>query len=175
MILNVLVACEESQTVANAFRKLGHNAYSCDLQPCSGGHPEYHIMGDCLSLINGKCHFVTESGIYHTIPGTWDLVIAHPPCTYLTKASATLLYPHGVLDHDRLKKVKEAAIFFRRILNADVPYLAIENPTPLHIANLPVSSQVIEPYYFGHNCSKCTNLWLRNLPPLFSTGLYVQE
>lgn len=82
--MRVLVACEESQEVCKAFRAKGHEAYSCDLQECSGGHPEWHIKGDALAVINGRCTFQTMDGVQHRIDGTWDLLIAHPPCTYLT-------------------------------------------------------------------------------------------
>ena len=84
--LNVLVACEESQTVTLAFRQLGHSCFSCDIKPCSGGHPEYHIIQDVLPLLNGNCSFYTSNGDLHYISGKWDLIIAHPPCTYLSRA-----------------------------------------------------------------------------------------
>ena len=85
--MKVLIACEESQAVCTAFRKLGHEAYSCDIQECSGGHPEWHIMGDVIPLINGNCSFCTMDGVKHVIEGRWDLLIAHPPCTYLTNVA----------------------------------------------------------------------------------------
>ena len=88
--MKVLIACEESQAVCTAFRNLGHEAYSCDIQECSGGHPEWHIMGDVLPLINGSCEFNTVDGVKHVIEGRWDLLIAHPPCTYLTVAANKL-------------------------------------------------------------------------------------
>lgn len=82
--MNVLIACEESQRVCIAFREKGHNAFSCDIEPCSGGHPEWHIMQDVIPLLNGECDFITEDGVKHEIAGKWDMIIAHPPCTYLT-------------------------------------------------------------------------------------------
>lgn len=82
--MRILVACEESQAVTIELRRLGHEAYSCDIQPCSGGHPEWHIQGDVLPLLNGCCEFATSDGVKHRICGQWDLIIAHPPCTFLT-------------------------------------------------------------------------------------------
>ena len=90
--MKVLVACEESQTVCKAFRGLGHEAYSCDIQECSGGHPEWHIQGDVLPIINGNCEFETADGQKHRIDGKWDLLIAHPPCTYLTNGGAVRMF-----------------------------------------------------------------------------------
>lgn len=170
-ILNVLVACEESQSTCLAFRNLGHNAFSCDLQDCSGGHPEYHILSDCLPLLNGDCSFFTSDKVYHYVEGHWDLIIAHPPCTYLSKAGANLLFDkfHHVYDLDRFNKGLDAASFFRKFLNCDCPYVCVENPCPLKIFNLPPASQVIQPYFFGHPYSKYTCLWLKNLPPLIYT------
>lgn len=102
--MNVLIACEESQTSCIEFRKLGHNAYSCDIQACSGGFPEWHIKGDCLSLIDGFCSFFTSDGVNHYI-SSWDLIIAHPPCTYLSKAGSCRMFPHPhVLNLDRYEK-----------------------------------------------------------------------
>ena len=94
--MNVLIACEESQRVCTAFRERGHRAFSCDIQECSGGHPEWHICGDVLPLINGRCKFETMDGKTHEISDKWDLIIAHPPCTYLSNAGACRLYPKKV-------------------------------------------------------------------------------
>lgn len=96
--MNVLVACEESQRVCIAFRERGHNAFSCDIEPCSGGHPEWHIMQDVIPLLDGRCSFKTMDGIEHSIDGKWDLIIAHPPCTYLSNAGARWLYAGGELN-----------------------------------------------------------------------------
>lgn len=153
--LRVLVACEESQVVTKAFRSLGHIAFSCDLQDCSGGHPEWHIKGDCLPLLSAD----------------WDLVIAHPPCTYLAKSGATRLFPGGVLDADRYCKLLDARKFFLEIFNSPVKRLCIENPIPFHIADLPLASQYIEPYMFGDPYCKATYLWLRGLPLLMADDL----
>lgn len=147
--MRILVACEESQAVITELRRLGHEAYSCDIQDCSGGHPEWHIKGDALELIKLK----------------WDMIIAHPPCTYLTSASAVRLMPNGVIDQDRLEKGRKAAEFFMAIWNADCPRIAIENPTPIKMFGLPPYTQKIEPFYFGDPWRKRTCLWLKGLPP----------
>ena len=170
--MKVLVACEESQRVCTAFRERGHEAYSCDIQPCSGGHPEWHIIGDCIPILNGNCFIFTESGDFHVIPGEWDLLIAHPPCTYLSNAGACRLYPKaGVIDEDRKKKGDQRKEFFMRIYNAACKRICIENPLPSKIFELPPCSQIIQPYFFGDPYSKKTLLWLKNLPPLFSTDI----
>lgn len=173
--MDVLVCCEESQRVCIAFRDKGHNAFSCDLQDCSGGFPGYHIVCDCLNLINGNCSFYTQDGKYHTINKCWDLIIAHPPCTYLSKAGATLLYNknHEIIDFDRLKKGFNAVAFFNKILNADCDKICIENPTPLKVFNLPKHTQVIQPFEFGSFATKRTLLWLKNLPYLMPTDLCI--
>lgn len=156
--MKVLVACEESQAVCKAFRACGHEAYSCDIQPCSGGHPEWHIQGDALEVLNGQ---------------SWDLVIAHPPCTYLTAASAVRLFNHDhtIKDNERLKAGWSAKEFFMKFYNAPVPRVCVENPAPLRLFNLPSYSQIIEPYMFGDPWKKRTCLWLRGLPNLVSTDL----
>lgn len=153
----ILIACEESQTICKAFRKIGFEAYSCDIQDCSGGHPEWHILGDAIDE--------AYSGIY-------DLMIAHPPCTFLSKAGARWMYPTaGNIDLDRLKKAYEAKDFFLKLLNAPIKHIAIENPTPLKVLGLPRYKQAIQPYEYGHSYSKRTLLWLKNLPYLQSTEL----
>jgi hypothetical protein len=168
--MNVLIACEESQTVCKAFRALGHRAFSADLQECSGGHPEWHVMGDCLPLLNGRCKFTTQDGREHEQPTRWDLLIAHPPCTYMSKAGARWMYPKaGQLSQERLKLAMEARDFFFKMYDADCEYIAIENPRPLAIVQLPNPSTVVQPYEFGEPFSKATYLWLKNLPPLMPT------
>lgn len=167
--MKVLVACEESQTVCKAFRKKGHEAYSCDIQECSGGHPEWHIKGDALLLLNGNCKFTTGDGKKHTIDGKWDLIIAHPPCTYLSNAGARFLYPKGVLNESRLKLGLEAKDFFMKFLNADCEKICVENPTPSRVYELPKCTQVVQPWQFGHPVQKRTCLWLKNLKPLQPT------
>ena len=153
--MRVLVACEESQEVCKAFRALGHEAYSCDIQECSGGHPEWHIQGDVLPLLNEK----------------WDLIIAHPPCTYLSNAGARWLYAGGKLNQDRYKKGLEGKEFFLKFLNANCGHVAIENPIPSSVYDLPQYTQVIQPYEFGDPWSKKTCLWLKGLPPLQPTEI----
>ena len=153
--MKVLVACEESQAVCKEFRKLGHEAYSCDIVPCSGGHPEWHLQQDVTPLLKEK----------------WDLIIAHPPCTYLSNAGARHLYPKGVLNEDRLKKGLAAKEFFMQFYNADCDKICIENPTPSKVFCLPPYSQVIQPYEFGHPYSKRTCLWLKGLPQLVPTNI----
>ena len=153
--MKVLVACEESQRVCIELRKLGHEAYSCDIQPCSGGHPEWHFQQDVTPLLKEK----------------WDLIIAHPPCTYLSNAGARHLYPKGVLNEDRLKKGLAAKEFFMQFYNADCDKICIENPTPSKVFCLPPYSQVIQPYEFGHPYSKRTCLWLKGLPKLIPTNI----
>ena len=169
--MNVLVACEESQEVCKAFRAKGHRAFSCDLQECSGGHPEWHIMGDVLPLLNGNCTFQTADTHTHTQTGRWDLLIAFPPCTYMTNAGAVRMRVNGEIQKDRYAKAMDAKEFFLKFYNADCPRIAIENPTPMRIVELPQYSQVIQPYEFGHPYSKRTCLWLRGLPPLFPTDI----
>lgn len=178
--MNVLVACEESQAVCKAFRAKGHNAFSCDLKECSGGHPEWHIRGNVHYVVIPTNYgnpydikgidFCTEDYELHSVP-KWDLVIAHPPCTYLSKVATRHLYLGGVLNEDRYQKGLDAREFFMFFYNLDVKYLCIENPVPFRIFNLPRPSQVVQPFDFGHSFSKKTYLWLKNLPPLFSTEI----
>lgn len=129
--MKVLVACEESQRVCMSFRERGHEAYSCDIQECSGGHPEWHICGDALGLVNGRCGFFTEDGTYHSVDGKWDLLIAHPPCTYLSVAGSrhvSLKCTTAEKVIDRLWKVAESAVFFMQFALADCDRICVENP-----------------------------------------------
>lgn len=170
--MRVLCACEESQAVTIEMRKRGVEAYSCDIQECSGGHPEWHIQGDVIPLLNGRCRFQTMDGVWHEIDGRWDMIIAFPPCTYMTKASACRLYKKsGSIDPERMKKAVEARLFFQQILTADCDRIAIENPTPLKVVCLPEPTQVIEPFWFGEPFSKRTCLWLKSLPLLSPTNI----
>jgi len=154
--MKVLVACEESQAVTIEFRKLGHEAYSCDIEPCSGGHPEWHLQQDAILLLKEK----------------WDMIIAFPPCTYLSNAGACRLYPQkGVLDHARYEKGLEAKEFFMLFYNSDCPRIAIENPVSSTVFNMPECTQEIQPYMFGHPYTKKTRLWLRGIPPLVPTDI----
>lgn len=169
--MKILVACEESQAVCIAFRNKGHEAYSCDLQDCSGSQPAWHIKGDVLPLINGRCSFVTCDGIHHEVSGSWDILIAHPPCTYLSKAGANSMRVRGEIVPDRFAKALAARDFFLKFLKADCKHIAVENPVSLSIVGLPKYSQLIEPYEFGDPYSKKTCLWLKGLPPLMGTLL----
>lgn len=173
MKMNVLIACEESQRVCMAFRERGHNAFSCDIQECSGGHPEWHIQGDVLPLLNGKCLFKTCDGVLHYINVNWDLIIAHPPCTYMSKAGARWMFPKaGEISQERLSLAIEAKKFFFEFLNADCPRVVVENPVPLKIVGLPVPTQKIQPYEYGEPFSKCTCLWIKgDLPKLKPTKI----
>lgn len=167
----ILVACEESQAVTIELRKLGHEAFSCDIVECSGGHPEWHIQGDALPLLNGNCEFVSMDGQVHRIEGKWDLIIAHPPCTYLSNAGARFLYPKGVLNEERLAKGLEAKEFFMKFINADCDRIAVENPIPSKIYGLPPYSQTVQPWMFGHPVQKKTCFWLKGLPQLKPTEI----
>ena len=169
--MKVLVACEESQAVCTELRRLGHEAYSCDIQPCSGGHPEWHIMDDVLPLINGRCRFQTMDGTWHEIAGTWDLLIAHPPCTYLSNAGARHLWKGGELNQERYQKGLEAKAFFMAFYNADCPRIAIENPTPSKVYELPQVTQYVQPWEHGHAFTKRTGFWLKNLDRLKPTNI----
>ena len=167
--MNVLIACEESQAVCKAMRKRGHECFSADLQDCSGGHPEWHIKGDVLPLIDGHCNFTTSDGSNHILAGSWDLLICHPPCTYLSKAGACRMYIDGAINEVRFKKSLAARDFFLKFLSADCAHIAIENPVPMAMVGLPPYSQLIQPYDFGDPYSKKTCLWLKGLPPLMGT------
>ena len=169
--MKVLVACEESQRVCTAFREKGHEAYSCDLQPCSGEHPEWHILQDVIPLLDGRCNFKTMDGIEHSIYGKWDLIIAHPPCTYLSNAGARFLYPNGKLNVERLEKGMVAKDFFMHFYNAGCDRIAIENPIPSKVYGLPPYTQTIQPWMFGHPVQKKTCLWLNGLPELQPTNV----
>ena len=152
--MRVLVACEFSGTVRNAFRRRGHDAWSCDLLPADDGS-DFHIEGDCREHLEG-----------------WDMIISHPPCTYLSKAGARFMFPTaGNVDKERLKKAKEAVKFFQLCLNAPADFVAVENPTPLKICELPPHNATVQPYEYGHPYSKRTLLWLKNLPPLMPTKI----
>ena len=173
--MKILVACEESQAVTIELRRLGHEAYSCDIQECSGGHPEWHIKGDVLPLLNGDCEFYTMDGERHAISGRWDMIIAHPPCTYLTNAGARWLWAGGKLNEERYKKGMEARKFFMRFIEADCPRIAVENPIPSAVYELPTYTQIIQPYEYGHPHTKKTCLWLKGLSPLQPTKIVKPE
>lgn len=168
--MKILVACEESQRVCMAFRAKGHEAYSCDIIMCSGGHPEWHIWLDVKSLLNGNCTFRTCDGQSHYID-KWDMIIAFPPCTYLSRAGSTSLYVKGEINQERLELGQQAAEFFMQIFNADCERICVENSVPMKIFNLPKCSQVVQPYYFGVPVSKETHLWLKGLQFLCPTNV----
>ncbi len=154
--MRVLVACEESQRVTIAFRKRGHRAFSCDIKDCSGGHPEWHIKGDVIE------HLKSVEPFYY------DLIIAHPPCTYLSVAGACNFYKNGQRNEERFAKQREAVSFFMFFYNFNgCKRICIENPRAMKSASLPPCSQIIQPYDFGDNYSKQTLLWLKGLPYLF--------
>lgn len=152
-MLKVLVACEYSGRVRDAFTKRGHFAMSCDLLPSDT--LGFHWQGSVLDVL--------DMG--------WDLMIAHPPCTYLSNAGARWLYAGKVLNTARFEQGLEAKDFFLTLLNADIPRIAIENPIPSSVFDLPKYSQTIQPYEFGHPFKKKTCLWLKNLPPLKATNI----
>lgn len=149
----------------------GWEAYSCDVEPCSGGHPEWHICQDVIPLINGNCEFDTADGAHHVIDGKWDLLICHPPCTYLSNAGARHLYKNHVLNKERYTKGLEAKEFFMKFLNADCDHIVVENPIPSKVYELPPYTQTIQPYEFGHEFKKKTCLWEKNVPMLISTNI----
>lgn len=155
--MRVLVACEESQEVCKAFRALGHEAYSCDIQKCSGGHPEWHIQSDALELLKIR----------------WDLIIAHPPCTYLTVTGNRWFneekYGEKAVERKRLRE--EAAEFFMQFVNADCKRIAIENPVGFMGTRFRKCDQIIQPYQFGDPFEKKTCLWLKGLPKLYPTDI----
>ena len=163
--MRVLVACEESQAVCKAFRARGHEAYSCDLIPCSGGHPEWHIQQDAIHLINGDCDFYTCDGTLHSIHGKWDLLIAHPPCTNLAISGARW-FPEKIADGRQQASID----FFMAFVNADCPRIAIENPIGIMSTKYRKPDQIIHPWWFGELEEKSTCLWLKGLPKLIPTN-----
>ena len=164
--LNILIACEESQAECIAWRELGHRAFSCDIQPCrKNSHPEWHIWGDVRPYLGGRCDFQTMDGKSYRL-AKWDLVIAHPPCTYLCKISSIHMVKNGVLQTERYQKMLEARAFFFECLSAQADYVAVENPLPMARARLPRPSCYACPSWFGVKYTKKTLYWLKNLPPL---------
>lgn len=169
--MKVLIACEESQEVCKAFRALGHEAYSCDIQEPSGGHPEWHILGDALKAIEGG-QVTTMDGQTHDV-GRWDLLIAHPPCTYLSNAGANRLRINGEIQPERMEKAQAAREVFMAFLEADVDRICVENPIPGKIHALPPYTQKIQPCMFGEPWLKTTCLWIKNLPILLATDCVI--
>ncbi len=183
--MQIFVPCEESQVVTEAFRARGHEAYSCDIMDCSGGHPEWHIKGDCTPLLNGHCTFATMDGQTHTIDGRWDMILAFPPCTHLAVSGAR----HFEKKREDGRQ-RDGLRFFCQFLNADCERIAVENPVNIingeyvrkwfpDIAEefgLPIKpTQTIQPYQFGHPTKKTTCLWLKGLPPLRPTNVVEPE
>ena len=171
--MNVLIACEESQRVCAEFRRLGHRAFSCDIQECSGGHPEWHVNGDVLPLLDGKCSFTTQDGEMHSIDSKWDLIIAHPPCTYLTVSGNGWFNvdKYGEKAIEREREREQAVEFFMKFVNADCDHIAIENPIGTINTRYRRPDCIIHPYYFGDRVRKATCLWLKGLPNLVATDL----
>ncbi len=169
--LNILIACEESQAICNELRGMGHEAYSCDIQECSGGHPEWHIHQDVLPILNGCCDFTTQDGESHHIGKKWDMIIAHPPCTYLTVSGAWCydVNRFGEKAIRRMKLREEAEDFFMAFANADCEHIAIENPVGTMSSKWRKPDQIIQPWYFGDPYMKTTCLWTKNLPKLVQT------
>ena len=175
--MTVLVACEESQRVCIEFRKRGHEAYSCDIVEPSGGHPEWHIKNDVISVLDEGDYFCffTMDSIYHIVD-KWDLIIAHPPCTYLSNAGACRLYPRkGELNQERYREGLKAKEFFMRIWNAECERICIENPLPSRVFEMPPYTQIIQPYEYGEPWSKKTCLWLKGLPKLKPTNILTEH
>ena len=153
----ILIACEESQAVTKEFRKLGFEAYSCDILDCSGGHPEWHIKGDAIK---------------EAYSGKYDLMIAHPPCTYLSVSGARHLYnKDGSINLERLKNQNEALDFVQKLMDAPIKYIAIENPISVISSKIRKPNQIIQPWMFGDKAQKSTCLWLKNLPLLKPTNI----
>ena len=180
--MKILVACEESQAVTIELRRLGHEAYSCDIQECSGGHPEWHIKNDVLKFLNPTILFINElPGIqfftmdneYHCFPGKWDMIIAHPPCTYLTVTGNRWfnVERYGEKAIQRKKDREDAIKFFMAFANADCDRIAIENPVGVMSSQWRKPDQYIEPYMFGDPEKKKTGLWLKGLPLLKPTNI----
>ncbi len=156
-LMKVLIACESSGIVREAFKARGHDVWSCDLLDTD--IPGQHIKGNVIPVLNKG----------------WDLMIAHPPCTYLSKAGARWLYPGGIINRERYKKGLDGREFFMALLNAPIERIAVENPTPFRIYKLPAYTQIVQPYEYGHPYSKRTLLWLRNLPNIKPTNIIEQH
>ena len=186
--MNVLIACEESQAVCIAFREKGHNAFSCDIIPCSGGHPEWHIQSDVLEILSPELHtvgmgedvpewygiqFETSDGKQHFIDGKWDLIIAHPPCTYLTVTGNRWfnVERYGEKAIQRIKDREKAVEFFMKFINAYCDKIAVENPVGVISTEYRKPDQIVHPYMFGDAFEKKTCLWLKGLPTLTATNI----
>lgn len=164
--MKVLIACEESQEVCKAFRSRGHEAYSCDVQEPSGGHPEWHIMQDVIPLLNGRCSFKTIDGIEHSINGKWDLIVSFPPCTHLAVSGARYFEQKR-----KDGRQQQGVDFFMKFVNADCEKISIENPIGIMSTHYRKPDQIIQPWMFGHGETKATCIWLKNLPKLEPTNI----
>ncbi len=152
--MKVLIACEESQSITKEFRKLGHEAFSCDILPCSGGNPEWHYQQD----------------VFEVIDQGWDMMIAHPPCTYLSVSGARWLYnKDGSKNEERWRNQREALNFVQRLMDVSIDKIAVENPVSVISSNIRKPEQIIQPWMFGDEATKTTCLWLKNLPLLKPT------
>lgn len=161
LFMKILIACEESQMVCKAFRRKGNEAYSCDLLPCSGGHPEWHLQMDCFEAI---------------AIGGWDIMIAHPECTRLTVTANKWYKPEYAHRFPTIHEDRERAVlFFMKLVNAEIPKIAIENPVGIMSTRYRKADQIIQPYYFGDTERKSTCLWLKNLPKLVPTNIVEPE
>lgn len=171
--MKVLVACEESQRVTIELRKLGNEAYSCDLLDCSGNHPEWHIKKDVTLLLDGNCIFHTVDGVEHEISGKWDMIIAFPPCTYLT-VTGNRWYNYEKYEDKAIQRMldrNDAIKFFMKIANADCDKIAIENPVGIMSTKWRKPDQIIQPFEFGDAYEKRTCLWLKGLQKLIATEI----
>lgn len=166
----ILAACEESQRVCIEFRQRGHEAYSCDIEPCSGGHPEWHIRSDVLPLLNGRCNFRTMDGAEHKMAQRWGMIIAFPPCTHLAVSGARYF-----AQKRRDGRQKQGIDFFMRFVYADCERIAIENPVGVMSTKYRRPDQIIQPYEYGHKERKSTCLWLKGLPLLIPTDIVRPE
>jgi hypothetical protein len=172
----ILVACEESQAVTIEFRKLGFEAYSCDLLPCSGGHPEWHIQSDVLNVIKIMPGSYVLTNSNNKVYGDWDLMIGHPECTRLTVTANKWYKPEYADRFPTIHEDREKAIdFFMKLINADIPHIAIENPIGIMSTRYRKPDQIIQPYHFGDTERKSTCLWLKNLPKLIHTNVVEPE
>lgn len=172
----LLVCCEESQRVCTAFRERGWEAYSCDIEPCSGGHPEWHIQQDVLPLINGDCEFDTVDREHHIIEGEWDLLICHPPCTYLCMSGQQHcnVEKYGEKAIARQKEREKAVEFFMQFVNAKCSHIAIENPVGIMTSRYKKATQYIQPMQFGHGVSK-KNWFVANRAPQIKPNEYCRR
>ena len=164
--MNILIACEESQRVCIEFRKLGHEAYSCDIELCSGGHPEWHIQADVLPILNGDCSFQTADGTEYRVDGKWDMIIAFPPCTHLAVSGARYF-----AKKQKDGRQQQGIDFFMEFTYADCKKIAIENPVGVMSSRYRKPDQIIQPYEFGEPERKTTCLWLKGLPKLHPTEI----